>query len=177
MLIAKLYNLAQKFAIELEVATAETFRQIQQGHTSHGRGQSTSYKDMMDMHATMEKPGKFFDEAMIEPLDSLDGQQDELMGGGAAASKRQSRQPRTSDGKFQQSGYNGYANRKGGLANAFPEFGLSRAETGGRKTKEKKRAAGGGDVGRAFYDASLPQPDSETGLTSSLSSQLCDDVG
>ena len=44
MLIAKLYNLSQKFVQELDLATEETSKQLAQS-TSSGRG-AASYHDM-----------------------------------------------------------------------------------------------------------------------------------
>ena len=142
MLIAKLYNLSQKFVQELDLATEETSKQLAQS-TSSGRG-AASYHDMdrMVMRDNLNHTqAKAFDAVDLEPKSSTHsknfGKDMMNMQSQASTAKGQKKQRRANDGKFESirmsSIYDG-----------------GKAE--GRAGMESKRGRKAGGVEAAFYN-------------------------
>ena len=88
---------------------------------------------------------------MLEPVDTQNYGKDVIGGIGGANRKGRGSQHRAQDGKFESFGPTG---RK---TSYFGDTSLTKVEQAptGRKAGGRKRA-GGGDVGRAFYDQGLP---------------------
>ena len=107
-----------------------------------------------DFNSSTGKGAKAYDTEMLEPIDNTFNQKDMMP---VPNSKRQSRQQRASDGKF-ESGFGGNG-RKGNYSSLVADLTEPRPKgphEGGERKKGRgaNKRGGGGDVGNAFYAAS-----------------------
>lgn len=146
LLVAKLYNLAQKFVKELEASTEETSKQMEKSTQRHGTAANQYVNEMMHYMGKIDKsgpngPGKSQYDEQLEPTgpaqDYYGSQKSGASGSQGAkdlltvSSKNNSRknQTRASDGKFQS--------EFGGVVGAAP------AQTGGSRKQNQFQSSFG----------------------------------
>ena len=135
-----------------------SMRSIANDMAGHGKG------------STVGKGSHYGDE-MLEPVDNSFNK--DMMGAGSK--RNRSTQQRASDGKF-ESGF--AAGRKNSQYAQFDQLGgrsdshRETQATGGRKSAGARKRGGGGNVGRAFYDAGAASGSQQAGKEPMLSSQI-----